>query len=201
VAGNHDLIAVEELTTERCSPLARRSLEWTRSTLGTEARATLRALPATASTAGGVLIAHGSVVDPQEYVRTAAQARNQLELVPEARIVVLGHTHVAAVVGSQRRLSAGMTGEVPLASEERFVLNPGSVGQSRQRLPRARFAILDLERGSVTFHALRYDTRACRAALRREGLPERSYHQPPRRLRGYATGAIRRARKKVTLER
>jgi len=190
VAGNHDLIALERLTTDRCVALARRSLEWTRRVLGEEARRILQSLPATATAEGGVLIAHGSVSDPEEYVRTAAQARDQLETASQARIVVLGHTHVPSIGGSRRPWLTGATGEVELARDERYVLNPGSVGQSRQRLPRVRLAILDLERSSVSFHALRYDTGACRAALRRQGLPARSYHLPPRRLRALAARAI-----------
>jgi predicted phosphodiesterase len=195
VAGNHDLIVLEELTTERCIPLARRSLEWTKRVLGDEARATLRALPATASAAGDLLVAHGSVRDPQEYVRTAAQAREQMEAAPSARIVVLGHTHEAFAVGAGGApLLAGTTGEVRLESDERYVVNPGSVGQSRQRSAKARLAILDLERSAVAFHALRYDAAACRAELRRRGLPANACHLPPRPLRRLAGRALRRMR-------
>ena len=184
VVGNHDLIALEELTTERCIPLARQSLEWTTRVLGDEARATLRALPAGARSAGEVLVAHGSLADPQEYVRTATQAREQLEAAPGARIIVLGHTHETLAVGARGQpLLAGGTGEVKLEPDERYVLNPGSVGQSRQRSARARLAVLDLERSTVVFHALRYDIAACRAELRRRGLPEDACHLPPRPLR------------------
>ncbi len=66
-------------------------------------------------------------------------------------------------------------------------------GQSRQRefAPRARFALLDVERGRARFFAERYDAGACRAALRERGLPPESIHVRP----GRAAAAVRRARR------
>lgn len=184
VAGNHDLIALGELTAERCIPLARESLEWTRGVLGDDALAALRALPRRASSPGRVVVAHGSVADPQQYVRTAEEATAQLEAAPEADTVVLGHTHSPLVVGERRgMLLAGGEGVVRLAPGERHVLNPGSVGQSRERRACVRVAVLDLDRREVAFHGLSYDVRACRAELRRRGLPARSCHLTPRRRR------------------
>ena len=48
VAGNHDLIALGRLGDDRCIPLARDSLRWTRSVLDDDARARLEALPLSA---------------------------------------------------------------------------------------------------------------------------------------------------------
>jgi len=187
VAGNHDLIALGELTTERCIPLARDSLEWTRRRLDERALAALRALPRRASARGGVVVAHGSLTDPQQYVRTAEEATAQIGAAPEADVVVLGHTHSPLAVGERRgMLLTGGEGVVRLAPDERHVLNPGSVGQSRDRRACARVAVLDLERREVAFHALPYDVRACRAELRRQGLPLRSCHLRPRPWRGAA---------------
>src|SRR6059036_2321500 len=54
VAGNHDLIALGELSKERCIPLARRSLEWTRKALRGDVREYLAGLPRRARAEGGV---------------------------------------------------------------------------------------------------------------------------------------------------
>lgn len=48
VAGNHDLIATDRLGDDRCEPLARTTLAWTREHLGSYARAYLEALPLSA---------------------------------------------------------------------------------------------------------------------------------------------------------
>src|SRR5829696_2948685 len=78
VAGNHDLIVLGRLPDTRCIELARASLRWTRGVLGADARAFLDALPLSQLTDDGVLVAHGSPTDPQEYVTTEAQALGHL---------------------------------------------------------------------------------------------------------------------------
>lgn len=193
VAGNHDLIALERLSVERCIPLAQDSLRWTRRVLGDDARAFLAALPDRAATADGVVVAHGSLRDPEEYTTRARQAREQLARVadelPGARVLVLGHTHrpwaYARAAGS---LPTRHTLALP---DEVIHANPGSVGQSRELRARARCLLLDLDDSSATFLAPSYDVGACRAALRGSGLPERSCHMRPS-LPALGRRAIRR---------
>ncbi|MGI8660079.1 MAG: metallophosphoesterase family protein [Thermoleophilaceae bacterium] len=181
VAGNHDLIALGELAADRCIPLARHSLRWTRGVLDEDARTALQGLPRQASAPGRVVVAHGSLADSQQYVRTAEEATAQLGAAPEADTVILGHTHSPLAVGERRgMLLAGPEGVVRLLPGERHVLNPGSVGQSRERHAWVRVAVMDLDRSEVTFRGLPYDVHACRAELRRRGLPARSCHLRPR---------------------
>lgn len=195
VAGNHDLIATGRLSDERCIPLAQASLRWTREELEDEPRALLRALPLGA-TADGVAVHHGSVRDPQEYVVTEAQAHAALDdlvdVAPAANILILGHTHRPAAVGrrSGSLLGAG-TGRVELPADEPVLLNPGAVGQSRSRDPRARVMVLDLATRVASFHAVDYDVEGCRQALRDRGLPPGSCHRPRSRWDG-VTGAVKR---------
>ena len=132
----------------------------------------------------GVLIAHGSVDDAQTYVRTADDARAQLDRMrsvdPEARMLLLGHTHVPHAVGERRgELLRGGTGTVPLDPGERILLNAGSVGQSRDQRPRARYLVIDTDRREAVFRSVRYDTTLVRRALRDAGLPEDAYHARP----------------------
>ena len=49
------------------------------------------------------------------------------------------------------------------------VFNPGSVGQPRDRDPRAAWALLD--GGTLSFHRCDYDVAAARAAIVAAGLP------------------------------
>ena len=193
VAGNHDLIVLGRLDDGRCIRLARDTLRWTAGELDDDARTYLSELPLAVTAAPGVDVAHGSPGDPEEYVRTAERAR---EVMGEA-ILVLGHTHEAWAFGerSGERLRGTADGTVALG-DERWVLNPGSVGQSRDRDPRARAAVLDLDRREATFIAAEYDVEATRTALRARGLPEDACHLPPRsplrRAAGRALRAVQR---------
>jgi predicted phosphodiesterase len=202
VAGNHDLIALGLLSDRRCIELARRSLAWTRQVLGVDERAFLAALPPTVTVPGGVVIAHGSVDDPQEYTSTSVQALAQLARVEDrdgARILVLGHTHRPLAFG-RRSGWLPTRGSTPLPASDAVLLNPGAAGQSRELRARARFAVLDLEARETQFFSIPYDIDACRTALRRVGLSPRSCHLRPSvpRAAARAVRASARRRRQVS---
>jgi predicted phosphodiesterase len=171
-AGNHDLMAVGRLLADGLGPLPERCLEWTWDVLEPAARDYLEELPMTAETAdGAVVVAHGSLDDPVEYVNDAAagaeQLRRLLERRPEAQVLVLGHTH--------HPLECTLDGGLAL-------YNPGSVGQSRERRAVARAMVLDAARGAAQFMTVDYDVRTTRRELRAAGLPAHACHLAPRRL-------------------
>jgi predicted phosphodiesterase len=196
IVGNHDLIALGRLSDVGCSELARKSLEWTREELSIESRRFLGDLPSVRRIPGGVVVAHGSLEDPSEYVKEPEQREEQLKVLerlhPAAFVLVLGHTH--RPIAHARRggtVRPRWRRSLDLLPDETYVLNPGSVGQSRERAVRARCLVLDLESRQVSFHAVRYDVSGCRRALRARGLPTWSMHLNPSPLRRYA-GALRR---------
>jgi predicted phosphodiesterase len=185
VAGNHDLIAIDRLSKEGIGELAHVTLTWTRTALRAESRAWLAALPLEAAV-GGIVVAHASLEDPRRYVTTDRLASEELaRLGPRsstARLLVLGHTHRPTAFGERSgRIADGAAGAFGLPAGERWLINPGAVGQSRDRAVRARVAVLDLDAGAVTFHDLPYDVDATVRDLRRCGLPPSAVHLPVRR--------------------
>lgn len=190
VAGNHDLIAIDRLSGEGSGALAARSLEWTRGRLRADTREYLSGLPSRVVLEGGGMVAHGSFDDPRSYIHAGPDARRQLKRLegqlPAARVLVLGHTHRAmayARFGGARRIHPGRP--ISIARDGPDLLNPGSVGQSRERALRASCMVLDLERLEATFHVVPYDVESARAALLSEGLDGRSLQlvpSTPRRL-------------------
>jgi predicted phosphodiesterase len=128
-----------------------------------------------------VVVAHGSLDDPQEYTTTREQALAQLERLEDhdgAEILVLGHTHRPLAFG-RRSGWLGTRGASALPVDAGVLLNPGAVGQSRELRARARFAVLDLDAREARFFAIPFDIDACRDALRRVGLSPRSCHLRP----------------------
>ena len=208
VAGNHELMLLGELADSRAGRLARESIAWTRTVVRDDVRSYLAALPRTADTAG-MLVAHGSPGDPEEYVRADARAAELLGSLSAGRLLVLGHTHRPWLYGTDAGTAFPVdrppgAADLSLAGEGRFLVNPGAVGQSRERerVPLARFALVDLARPAVRFYAEPYDAAATRAALRARKLPRDAIHVRPgrvatvtrraRRLVGLATAALRR---------
>jgi predicted phosphodiesterase len=168
VAGNHDLMAIGELPTDKCIPLGRRAIRWTRDVRSDEARAYLCALPRRAEAEGGIVIAHGALHDPERYILTTDQAGAELDRLarehPGSRALVVGHTHQAFACDGRRTAGEPATeGELALAGAPAWLLNPGAVGQSRERRAVARFMVLDLDRDRASFPRRRLRRGACEA--------------------------------------
>ena len=89
----------------------------------------------------------------------------------------IGHTHLAMfarlregeTVADVRSLRDGETLDL-LAG--RFLVNPGSVGQPRDRDPRAAYALLDTDRGTLTAHRVGYDIAKTQRQMALANLPE-----------------------------
>ncbi|MGY1779807.1 metallophosphoesterase family protein [Geodermatophilus sp. SYSU D01036] len=182
ILGNHDLLVLDRLPPTRFPAYARQSAEVHRTLLSTDVRAYLEALPTTLRV-GDVLVAHGSLDDPEEYVFREPRAFELLARLPDeapgADTLVLGHTHRPWLVDARR-------GTLPARGARRrpagpWLLNPGSVGQSRhrERRPLARCAVLDDAAGTVEFLRLGFDVADEAEALRGHGLPDRCLHAPP----------------------
>jgi predicted phosphodiesterase len=194
VAGNHDLLVLDRLPPTRFPAVALRSADLTRTAMSSSTRAFLASLPLTMRVEA-LTMAHGSPSDPEEYVVTESRA---LELLAEisrtgagVHTLVLGHTHRQWCVSAGRgALPARGRVQPPKAP---LLINPGSVGQSRQRerRPRARFAIYDSSSGEVEFCRIDYDVASSLAALDRLGLSSTCLHAPPV-LRDQLSGALRR---------
>ena len=55
----------------------------------------------------------------------------------------------------------------------RLIVNPGSVGQPRDRDPRAAYVLVDLEEMTVEFRRVEYDIAAVQERMLAVGLPEK----------------------------
>jgi predicted phosphodiesterase len=182
VAGNHDLMATEQLGDAAPGTLPNITMTWTRSVLEDDTRAYLAELPPMAEVAG-LVMAHGSLDDPTVYVRreqAGAALQRLAEARPAASILLLGHTHTPLAYSDGRgTLVDGRRGRVALEARDRLLVNPGSVGQPREWRPLIRFAVIDLDRGTVDYRAARYDHRSVTRALKERGLPPDACHRRP----------------------
>src|ERR1043166_4407036 len=149
VHGNHDLMALGELTPDRCGPNARRAIEWTREVLTADERAFLLSLPDSCLLDAETLLVHSALGDPVRYLRADLdyrEARRSIgETFPGVRVCLTGHTHVGTVVevdGEGRVRQLGRSSRM-LRSDCFHFLNPGSVGHPRQEDYRASYLIYD----------------------------------------------------------
>jgi diadenosine tetraphosphatase ApaH/serine/threonine PP2A family protein phosphatase len=170
LAGNHDLAVRGTIDLEEFGGEAAVAARWTRDVLAPEAQEFLDRL-APEGAANGVALYHASARDPiWEYVLSDEAAAATLELTDSA-LVLVGHSHVALkVVDSGIELApAGLELELGGA---RALLNPGSVGQPRDRDPRAAYLLLDLDARRASFRRVEYDVKRTQREIRDADLPE-----------------------------
>jgi hypothetical protein len=96
VAGNHELLVLGELPEGRAGRLARETTAWTRGMLRQDCWPFLAQLPLVV-TADDLVMTHGSLASPEEYVSRKVQAAGRLSRLgaehPGAHLLVMGHIH------------------------------------------------------------------------------------------------------------
>ncbi|HJT18318.1 MAG TPA: metallophosphoesterase family protein [Thermoanaerobaculia bacterium] len=175
IRGNHDRVAAAITEGGSFHPAAQVAAEWTRKHLSAPNRRFLEKLPLGPLKHDSVLLCHGSPHDEDEYVFNEYHAA-QIFASTDARIVLYGHTHLPAVFSVNS--SGDVEGElirgeklIRLDGDRRYLINPGSVGQPRDRDRRASFAIVDVSRMTAQFFRVPYNVRKTQAAILKAGLP------------------------------
>lgn len=175
--GNHDLAAVGGMVLDVFNHDARNSLLWQKRVLTSESLEFLRNFPQVLQIRGEGSLVHGSPRDPiWEYVLNTSVAFENLAhfFTPWC---FLGHTHFQSVfqyhTDSQRmEIQLPKPGDV-YEMKERAILNPGSVGQPRDRDTRAAYAIFESEEKMWHPKRVKYDIKEVQERILKAGLPAR----------------------------
>ena len=175
IRGNHDRYVAAFEEGNGFNAAAKAAAEWTRDHLSVPNRRFLEKLPLGPMQRGGFVLCHGSPYDEDEYVFNEAHAAQIFEAF-DAPIILYGHTHLPVIFSIDARgrvRGASVRGDaiVKLDRSRRYLINPGSVGQPRDRNPRASFAIVDSERMTAQFLRVPYDIAKTQTAIVRAGLP------------------------------
>ncbi len=172
VLGNHEAAVIHDKVREKFTASAREAIEWTSGRLRPELTAKIQDLSYLQSD-GGITLAHGTLHSPEEfhYLFDESDAYKSF-LALRTPLGFVGHSHVpcffAEKEGTGGRLKEGV---LKLRKNERYLLNPGSIGQPRDRDPRLSFGVLD--ESELTFEIVRlpYDNRKASEKILAEGLP------------------------------
>jgi predicted phosphodiesterase len=188
VQGNHDAMAASNEFPADFGGLARDAIIWTRRVLHPDHRAYLGALPLRVPVGRDGVGVHGAPSDRDRYILDVVDAAEEFSAMtgafPDARVVFFGHTHLPVVFrehdGRTRAvwssLGGGADGQaatLELLGPGRYMVNPGGVGQPRDRLVTAPFVVYDDQAATVRFERVAYDIEACAAAVAAAGLDPR----------------------------
>ncbi len=177
IRGNHDKVVAGTEDGANFNHAALAAAQWTAEHLTPANLRYVRELPpGPVDLPDGFTICHGSPLDEDQYVFSVFEAWEIFTNYP-AQLVFFGHTHVPSlfvVRGKETRVALlqGTTGTIKIEPETRYLINPGSIGQPRDRDPRAAYMTYDSKAKQVRWHRVAYPVERAQQRIVKAGLPK-----------------------------
>ncbi len=200
VRGNHDdYTAMNDEVMEGFNPNAKRAIFWTRDQLTEDERRWLGDSPLRATIPGmPITLVHSTLDSPNTwgYVFDVYHAIDNFSY-QLTQLCFCGHSHVPVAFCKRPFASGPLRGveeirewnlvnnavpqnfnqidtfQIKIEPGCKYLFNIGSIGQPRNRDPRASFAVYDDTAKTVTRYVLPYDIASTQAKVLAAGLPER----------------------------
>jgi len=176
VAGNHDWAAIGKIDTSDFNPDAAAACHWTTQQLSQEDVEYLSNLPLVIERDNFTLV-HGSPRDPiWEYLLSTSSAGENFAFF-RSQFCLVGHSHAPLIFEYNETKICSLikfpTDAELTLSENRFIINPGAIGQPRDGDPRASYAIYDNETRTIKHYRIPYNISITQAKMIDYGLPKR----------------------------
>jgi predicted phosphodiesterase len=177
VRGNHDTVCAGLESLSRFNDNAADAATWSRRVLSPKNLAYLKRLPAGPLPYEGFDLAHGSPFGEFDYLCSSGDVAIISHRVTTP-VTFFGHTHDQGGFEIKR---SGKINEIDprvptgfvLAPRSKYLVNPGSVGQPRDRNPDAAYAIYSPAERGIEYRRVKYDAKAAGKKIIKAGLPER----------------------------
>ncbi len=173
--GNHDHAASGGV--EPMNGMAMRAIDWTKTRLSDVQKTFLGGLPMQAAVEDALFV-HASADDPEawNYVLSDTRAVPSFRAC-RARVILCGHVHVPLLAscdmnGMVREQAFRMGQPIPLIRSRRWLAVVGSVGQPRDGVAQAGYAMLDTGTNELSFLRVPYDMGPTVQKIRAAGLPD-----------------------------
>lgn len=170
--GNHEKAVIDPRIRDWFNPMAKEAIEWTERVFDVALKRKIESLPYI-HIDPKISFAHASLADPEKfsYITSNAEAEPCFQKL-ENQICFIGHTHVPGCFCKEERSAVYLApGKVFLDKKKHYLLNPGSVGQPRDRDRRLSFGVFDEEEYSFEIIRLDYDNIKAAEKIRKAGLP------------------------------
>lgn len=203
VKGNHDeYVSNNDEEMLGFNPHARAAVVWTKAQLNEEQRQWLANLPLKRTVhSSNITLVHATLDSPEAwgYIFDVYHAMDNFSY-QFTQLCFCGHSHVP-VAFCKKTLAMSTGSKIPVEEidewrgkksdkqEEqmddnlpcvihlqtacKYLINIGSIGQPRNRDPRASFAIYDTEEKTVIRHRIEYDIASAQKSIREAKLPEK----------------------------
>jgi diadenosine tetraphosphatase ApaH/serine/threonine PP2A family protein phosphatase len=173
IAGNHEDAVLGRIDTTFFNEFAASAVAWTKENLDKKGYEYISGLPYVLAE-GNMTAAHGTLHSPREfrYMLNCDAATRTFEEMASG-VCFVGHTHVPGVfVYRNGNIYQTFSEKVNIEDNDKYIINTGSVGQPRDKDPRACYCVYDTDRSIVEFRRVEYDIRTARSKIVEAGLPQ-----------------------------
>jgi predicted phosphodiesterase len=176
VRGNHDKAVCGLDSVQTFNPIAASAIYWTKSRITKKNFDFLYKIKKSPDVVHETItICHGAPFDEDYYIFgefDAAEAFNYFQ----TPVCFFGHTHFPFVYAEKDQIVEGTflegrSNEVKLEKDVRYLINPGSVGQPRDRNPMAACAIYDSDARTAKFYRVEYEIAETQRKILEQNLP------------------------------
>ncbi|HOV14064.1 MAG TPA: metallophosphoesterase family protein [Spirochaetota bacterium] len=160
IRGNHDRVVINKKYDDFSSD-AKASIKWTIKNLNNESLKNLKEIEQGPKIIhNNFAICHGSFYNEDDYILTKYEAKEEFDFLIKNNVKLgfFGHTHIQKnyCFDTKKNVVTDMTENSFLLDPEKFYLiNPGSIGQPRDKNPSPSFLIYDSNKLSIEI--LRFD--------------------------------------------
>lgn len=180
ILGNHDRASLNLSEAESFNSMAKRSAYWTHKVLKQQYKNWFRTLHDQKRIGKNILLVHGAVSHRDDYLFEETLIRHNFHVLasqyPEVSLCFYGHSHIKQVWKNPGQLiwmgaeSDSISFSIPLEATATYFINPGGLGQPRDRDPRTSFLVYDEEKKEITYYRLNYDIASTQKKILDAGL-------------------------------
>jgi len=176
IRGNHDKAVCEIDNVKTFNPIAASAIHWTQQNLKKSNLNYLKRLKRGPQIVNkDITICHGAPFDEDHYIFGEFDAAEAF-LHIKTQICFFGHTHFPFLYTEKDHFVEGTfitgnTSEIKIEKDVRYLINPGSVGQPRDRNTRTSCAIYDSKQKKIKFFRIEYNIAEAQKKILEADLP------------------------------
>lgn len=184
IMGNHDQASADIKHIRDFTNYAKEAVFWTNKILSQHEKEFFQSLPLTIEIEN-ISFVHSSPYKPEEWYYITKQSEASINFrYFDTPVCFVGHSHVSGIfceeLAAHKELVGGVitdeknyfSHKYKLLREKKYIINPGSVGQPRDRDWRLSFGIFDTDNWTYENIRSEYDVEAAIKKIREAKLPE-----------------------------
>jgi predicted phosphodiesterase len=176
IRGNHDKVIANLESSSLFNPVAAFSAEWSKLHVSENNAQYLKQLKTGPEVIDHfITICHGSTFDEDYYVFSMFEAVESFKFM-DTSIGFFGHTHFPVIYFLRNEkidiVPLSQETKIKLDPNTRYLINPGSIGQPRDKNPNPSYIIFDSSKKEIHFQRFSYNIKEAQRKIRAAGLPE-----------------------------